>query len=302
MSDELREVPCPSCNSAERIPLAVIKLSPVRIESTLVRCVDCGLAFVSPRPTEEFEKNFYATQHYKLEDENSWRENRLPFFKWALDQMEARATGRRLLDVGCGGGFFLDLARSRGWEVKGTEISEDGIQRAKQMNLDVFQGRLAEANYKANSFSVITLWNVLDQMMEPKKETETIFHLLEPGGLLALRVSNLAFHLTMHHLWNGARKTPLAGWLREKPTVFHLQMFDRSSLVNFFQQAGFKEVLVKNSILDAKNEVLKGLFGKSGAQAAAFAAYLMAELARGLSGGLWVSGPSLFVLARKPYE
>ena len=301
MNDTIN-VACPSCGLDKSKNLATVKLSPIGIESSLMRCAGCQLAYVSPRPTLESEKNFYATKHYELEDENSWRVNRLPFFKWALELVASRSEGRKLLDVGCGGGFFMDLARSNGWEVEGTEISEGGIRQAQGLKLKVVKGELGQAGLKKSSYSVVTLWNVLDQMMDPKNEIETVFKLVEPGGLVALRVSNLTFHLGMHRIWNFLQRTPLAGRLKNKPTVFHLEMFDERSMTRFLMAAGFHSVTVKNSLLDGNNEVLRNLFTKTGARAVACCGYLIAELVRGLSGGLAVIGPSLFVIARKPHE
>ena len=65
-------------------------------------------------------------------------------------------------------GYFMDMARSRGWETGGVEISDSGARNARDvLKLDVVQGGLAEAGFEKNYFDAATLWNVLDQIYNP---------------------------------------------------------------------------------------------------------------------------------------
>lgn len=294
---KLEEVNCPLCGSNECKRKAAIRLSPVRVRSFLVQCNQCGLSYVSPRPAQEVEKEFYQQEHYELEDEAAWRDHRLPIFEKALQEIERKTNGRILLDIGCGGGFFLELAEKRGWKAKGIEISEGAFARARKLGLNVVQGEISEFA-DSERFNAITLWNVLDQVMNPKEQLQKIYSLLEPGGFLALRISNLTFHLNMHRLWSFLENSKVIPKDESRPTVFHLQMFSGKTIHNALKKTGFQSIEVKNSLLDSKNRVLSKLFGP-GSTLAASGVFHLAEGIRLLTLNQIILGPSLVVYAHK---
>jgi 2-polyprenyl-3-methyl-5-hydroxy-6-metoxy-1,4-benzoquinol methylase len=79
----------------------------------------------------------------------------------------------KILDIGCSIGIFLLTAQERGFETYGVDISELSAEYArKQFHLNVFSGTLEAAHYPDNTFDIITLWDVIE-------------HVLEPGLLLA---------------------------------------------------------------------------------------------------------------------
>ncbi|MBN1689283.1 MAG: class I SAM-dependent methyltransferase [Candidatus Omnitrophica bacterium] len=298
---ELESVACPLCESSSHQRLISVQLSPIRIETDLLRCRDCGLGYLSPRPTREYEKRFYAETHYELESETAWKEDRLPFFKRAIAEIEKKSKRRKLLDVGCGGGFFMDLARSRGWKVEGTELSIGGLKHAREvLTLDVFPGEIYESVFTPRSFSVVTLWNVLDQMYDPVKQLKKIGEIMEPKGLLAMRISNLSFHLPVHRFWQFCVKKKMIASDKEPPTVFHLQMFDAGSVRKCLLKAGFEQITVKNSVLDVRNIIMTSFFGKKGACAVGWMIHGLFEIVRILTLGTVVIGPSLIIYARRP--
>ena len=61
-----------------------------------------------------------------------------------------------LLDVGCGLGYFSGLAKSSGWEVSGTDISEAAVKQAKiRFGLNVFHGELNKVEFAEDGFDVV---------------------------------------------------------------------------------------------------------------------------------------------------
>src|SRR3989304_3358096 len=93
-------------------------------ERTVVDCLDCGLRALNPMPSlddmvdinEETVHPFFSAT---LEDEESYR----IYFARKVDDLQRYVSGGRLLDVGCGAGFFLDAARGRGYQVAGVDLS-----------------------------------------------------------------------------------------------------------------------------------------------------------------------------------
>jgi SAM-dependent methyltransferase len=99
----------------------------------------------------------------------------------------------RLLDVGCGAGYFLSGMRRHGWEVSGLEVSRRAAQIAERdYGLEVRVGELGSMAFAASSFDVVTLWNVLEHLPSPKGDLRIIHDILRPGGLLAFGIPNAA--------------------------------------------------------------------------------------------------------------
>lgn len=95
--------------------------------------------------------------------------------------------GRRVLDVGCGGGLFLTKMRDLGAKVTGLELSDTRAAYAQTRHgLDVIK-RPVEDPYWENhhgTFDVVTLWDVIEHVNAPAATLEAATKLLRPGGML----------------------------------------------------------------------------------------------------------------------
>ncbi len=107
-----------------------------------------------------------------------------------LDGMEPYRQHGRLLDAGCGDGFFLDAAMKRGWKVFGTEYSILTVARLSRLGIAMEQGALDASHYPAAHFDVITSFEVIEHVTEPQAEVRTMVDLLRPGGLLYITTPN----------------------------------------------------------------------------------------------------------------
>ncbi|MEU4832175.1 class I SAM-dependent methyltransferase [Streptosporangium sp. NPDC023615] len=87
--------------------------------------------------------------------------------------------GRRLLDVGRGGGLFPRLAEERGFEVTGLDLPAGSVAAAT-------------ARADAGGFDVITLWSVLARLPRPLEDLGCLRGLLAPGGVLLILTANAA--------------------------------------------------------------------------------------------------------------
>lgn len=96
-----------------------------------------------------------------------------------------RPTGRRLLDVGCGPGFFLDVARASGFTVQGVELSPFAAHHAQEhLGLLVAQGDFPGTPLPAAGFDVVTLWDVIEHLADAHAMMAEIARVLAPGGSL----------------------------------------------------------------------------------------------------------------------
>jgi len=160
----------------------------------LVKCTECGLVFRNPRPTYETIREYYKESYSNIFYEEKIKTHRKKIFLHFLANAIKSKEGGRLLDVGCGYGEFLKLAKDKGWEVYGVELSNDACQYVQNKpGLNIFCGELKEASFPKDHFDVVTLWNVLDHTINPLEELLEIKKILKPGGFLFIRVPNFLF-------------------------------------------------------------------------------------------------------------
>lgn len=290
---------CNFCNREDHVVLASIKTPLVPEPSFLVRCNGCGLAYVNPSCTIEEEKEFYAHDYCKVAEERHWHENRFPYFEQAFRRIGASFQTGRLLDVGCGKGYFLEMVRKRGWKVYGVDPSQEAVLFARDsLGLDAFAGELKDAHLESESFEVITAWNVLDHMYDPWADLQEIFRILKRGGLLGLRVLNLDFHRFLYHLSNVLGVISV-GRLNLSPLVgFHPRMFSSRCIKKWLERAGFVDIQVGNSALVPGTS--SAVVGRGTEQFLRKLTYLLVESCYYLSLRTLVIGPSLMIFARKP--
>ncbi|HLA38068.1 MAG TPA: class I SAM-dependent methyltransferase [Candidatus Brocadiales bacterium] len=292
---------CNFCNSDDYITLTQVIVSPIPETSWLVRCKRCGFTYINPKPTLERARGFYDLEYFKPGEEALWREDRYPLFEKVLSRIESTIPEGRLLDIGCGKGYFLDLARKRGWQGVGTDVSSTAIQFARDtLGLEVYMAELKDLKLPENSFDVATAWNVLDQIYDPWGNLREIFKALRSGGLIALRVSNLHFHYYLQHLSNLINSILSDSLKVTAPTVFHLYMFSPGTLEMLLREAGFVDIRVENSTLDPNVPALVNLAGKPAEVLLRNTTYLFAQTISYLSFGNLLISPSLVAFAKKP--
>ena len=117
-----------------------------RINSVdIVRCANCGLMYINPRPSGEIiekiyntnyfnNKNFYAVNGnlYGYESYLSEKGDIQRSFSRVIKRLDGYVSVKeRLLEIGCAMGFFLELAKNDGWQVYGLEVSKDAAAYAK---------------------------------------------------------------------------------------------------------------------------------------------------------------------------
>lgn len=178
--------PCPACRATG--PMSRLHARDIAFGSGVPavyrRCPDCGhLARAGdvdlPEPHAPFVER--VMDHRAVRDLVY-----APRLRWLA--RHAAITGRtRLLDVGCGTGGFLDLARRRrGARVAGVELDAALAARAAARGLEVTAGDFADV--PAGDFDVVTMFQVLEHLPDPRAALVRAFGLLRPGGVLCVEV------------------------------------------------------------------------------------------------------------------
>jgi 2-polyprenyl-3-methyl-5-hydroxy-6-metoxy-1,4-benzoquinol methylase len=235
-----QDIPCNACGSRENSPYCPAN------GLDLVKCSQCGLVFVSPRPDAHelyalygetyFQNDASSTVGYTnyVKDEANIRKT----FGGRLRQLEGFVRPGRLLDVGCAAGFFLAEADYRGWDVQGLDVSSFAVEYATQrFGLTVKQGSFTELNYPKAHFDAVTMWDVIEHVPDPLAYIQKAAAVLRPGGILALAtpdVDSLPARLT------GKR------WVGYKLSEEHVYYFSARTLSKLLDKAGFEVVNVRH--------------------------------------------------------
>jgi 2-polyprenyl-3-methyl-5-hydroxy-6-metoxy-1,4-benzoquinol methylase len=203
-----------------------LKPMPVFAKAHLVKCQACGFVLAGKIPTEQ-----ELIEHYKGYGRNDYLSPvTIKRYHELLDEMEPYRKHNRIMDVGCGIGYFLEVAKERGWEVFGTEFTDEAVEICRGKGISMQQGVLDVGNYDAGSFDVVASFEVLEHINNPQEEIEKFFQLLRPGGLVYLTTPN----------FNAFNRY----YLKEKYNVItypeHLSYYTPKTLKAVFRHAGFK--------------------------------------------------------------
>lgn len=194
-------------------------------ETHLVKCKQCRFVFAQKIPsTQELIDYYdgYGRNDY-LSPITIKRYNEL------LDEMEKYRKTNRILDVGCGIGYFLEVAKERGWEVYGTEYTDKALEICRGKGIHMEEGKLDPSQFDQESFDIITSFEVLEHINNPVEETTNFHALLRPGGLVYLTTPN--FNSLLRHR------------LKERYDVItypeHLSYYTPKTLHRLFTRTGF---------------------------------------------------------------
>jgi SAM-dependent methyltransferase len=182
-------------------------------------------------------KNYEDYLSTQPEEISKWETMMKGVVRKSADLIESCSkTGKgKLLDIGCGYGFFLQEMRARGWQVKGIEISRQGRQYARHTwGLEIFSHPLENLQLPENTFDVVTLFYVIEHVLEPLDLLKAVQRVLKPGGLVLLRWP----HSTPIVKLLG----PLSRKLDVYHTPYHLYDFSSETIKKLLKLAGFSSV------------------------------------------------------------
>lgn len=158
----------------------------------------CGFLFsCANRESGEFSplrynETYYETWGIGQGNQSPWYSGKIATFdKWLSKIDRHIPAGGRLLDIGCATGTFLERAQQKGWRVAGVEISLFASTEAKKkFNSAIWNGTLAAAHYSTEAFDVVTVFDVVEHLVDPVSFINEIWRILKPTGILVLTTPN----------------------------------------------------------------------------------------------------------------
>jgi 2-polyprenyl-3-methyl-5-hydroxy-6-metoxy-1,4-benzoquinol methylase len=235
---EVKEVNCSFCQSSH------VKKIFSKHGFSWVRCRQCGMVYVNPQLTEEAISNLYSSTY--SEKSASLEKKIQPQHLRILKQLSKILGKGKLLDVGCFKADFLNVAKSKDWEVYGTEISKHAIDYAKKVyGIGVDKGSLLDIKYEDSFFDVVTMNDVIEHLHDPKAYVEKVAKIMKPGGVFYVGTPN--FNSLSRVLFGKHWGAVIFPW--------HLQYFSVRTLRRLLEQHGFKikKVNTRNILLWLKD-------------------------------------------------
>lgn len=213
------------------------------VSNNVVCCLKCNYIYLSVRPSQDEIIKFYnRPDQYQKEVQN--RESRLIMWQRRFSDLKNWIKEGNCLDIGCGIGTFLYLAKENGFSVYGTEISSVAINYAKSLyKLNIHHGTLDTIKFENEFFDLITLWYVFEHLPSPKNTLERIKEILKPGGIVVITVPN-------HNCW----RMYIRKLLRSR--VYSSLLDNQEIHLSFFTVPVLEFLLKENSfeILDISND------------------------------------------------
>ena len=227
----LEHINCPICEQNETEKLFD------KDALSVVICNRCRLRYVNPRVNRQRLEAEYTETYYPPDKVERIRTDNMEWLQMTerLTELEEHHRSKgQLLDVGCGIGTFLHLAREQGWEPHGVDPSKSGSAFAKEKyKLDVRCGDIFDADFPSASFDAIVLYHVLEHISELNPFLSELRRVLKPEtGTLVIEVPN-----------GGSLQSRLqkADWPYVHPHD-HLYYFSAHSLPKLLQKHGFRNV------------------------------------------------------------
>jgi|TARA_B110000879_G_scaffold211061_1_gene302663 2-polyprenyl-3-methyl-5-hydroxy-6-metoxy-1,4-benzoquinol methylase len=219
---------CLICNSNNLEPIQGFE----KVE--LCKCKSCGFVFCKNIPTKSeivdyYSNNYELTKYFSPITVIRYNE--------ILDEIEKYRKTGNLLDIGAGYGFFLEIAKKRGWNVYGTELTDKAINYCTEKGLSMFKGEIQNIDCGELEFDVIISIEVIEHVNNPIEYLKKCNEILRKGGNLYLTTPNFNSYLRYR--------------LKENYNVIeypnHLGYFTRKTLRKLFIENGFKPLKIQTT-------------------------------------------------------
>ncbi|MBA7636687.1 Ubiquinone biosynthesis O-methyltransferase [subsurface metagenome] len=234
---------CPICNSEEF----------ENMFEGWVRCIKCRVVYNRQRQLPNYTQSDWTLSSVdpdgKLRNILEEREDKLK--NWYGDDISYvnKLKPGRILDIGCGPGFFLSAIDER-WEKHGIEPSSQAAEYAKSINdINVISGRLEDANYPKGFFDIVYVYHVIEHLSDPKAMLKEVNRIVKLGGRLIVGTPNIDSFC--------ARRFKQNFRLLQDPG--HIILFGSHTLCSLLKAYGFQVGKIKYPFFRTKYFTMKNL-------------------------------------------
>lgn len=243
----MKLIKCPLCNSSASVllyPSTLAKddfnfqkikdnlkntLDDYHKHAQIVRCGSCSLVYTNPMEDmktilkgygEVVDEGYLTTEKYR----------KLLSLKH-LSAVEKVKKKGKILDIGCFAGFFLELAKEKGWEAYGIEPSAWAANIAKKRGITIAGKDIDTAKLQPEFFDVVTMWDVIEHLPNPQEVIKIIHKTLKKDGIVAFGTPNI------ESVFAKILKGNYPYLIR-----MHIILYSPKTLKKLFEENGFKVI------------------------------------------------------------
>lgn len=203
----------------------------------ILECRECGHVFADLQLSDEelfdlYGKKYFFGEEYSnyLADKKVIQKNgrlRMKILKTFIDS----ARHKRLLEIGCAYGFFLDTVKDEFDSVQGIDITDDGIRYAQeQLKLNVIREDFLKYDFGRQKFDMVCMWDTVEHLRDPHRYIEKISKCMESGALIAITTGDIK---SINARLNGRK------WRLIHPPT-HIHYFSKKNLERMLNNYGFE--------------------------------------------------------------
>jgi len=182
--------------------------------SLAMRCNSCGLVYLNPRPAISVLEQIYPPTYHAY----NFSEKNFGFVYKIRSKLEARRLlnrchnlpdDARILDIGCGDGFHLNLLRKFGkktWSLEGIDVDKHAVEAATRSGLKVHLGTAEEIDLPNENYDLVFMIMTIEHVEKPDAVLRVVHKLLKRGGRLVIVTDNtnsVDFKFFKNRHWGG---------------------------------------------------------------------------------------------------
>jgi 2-polyprenyl-3-methyl-5-hydroxy-6-metoxy-1,4-benzoquinol methylase len=198
---------CPFCKSENVSVFTLAKdwqIAENKAEYPVYHCPDCAILFQYPFPAKEDFDKIYPNDYYAhIETE------KIPFLMRLLSQFlknektvfqlikhsaypyfDEIKNAKKVLDIGCGKGVFLNVLKGAGKETHGLEPDPNAVKILEKNGHHAIQGDIFTAKIEDNSYDLVTMFQVIEHIDDHESLIREVYRILKPGGYFIIETPN----------------------------------------------------------------------------------------------------------------
>lgn len=261
----LNDFKCTSCNDGDTAVLFSTETGRDGKLYDLYQCTNCSLITIWPSPTDEFLHDLYSKNYKGKFKERIYEKG--DFIRNSKSQIEDIFTRisyiakyrnlnqyKTLLDIGCGYGFTVYSATIMGFDAMGIDIDESAlVVGRKALGVDLRFLGAYDVNSLNKKFDLITSWQVIEHLNNPKKMVKGVFNQLNNNGLFVAALPNIK---------GPGYRLRGSNWGLMNPPE-HINYYSHRAINKLIKESGLKPVFVGTVPLYASPYFITGIRSKT---------------------------------------
>ncbi len=196
------------------------------------RCKSCNLVYSHIKNIDAayYNDKYYVFQKHRESADRAFAKHCI---EWIISY--TAIFGKRILDVGCGNGYFCEEAKKMGSIVVGLEPSiQTGLDVENRVGIKVVKGFFEDTEIDEEPFDIITMWDVFEHSPFPLIMLKKVRSLLNENGVLALSVPNFSslFSFVAGPFWKGFNN-------------YHISHFTKDKIKEVLENNGFNIIRIE---------------------------------------------------------